>query len=162
MSEISIDLVIRGPRLRGIDKNRVIVLMASIRDVGGLHRLEAIERLCRATIVATVTDLSGPAAILAECLITGTSCGADLSQSTASRRLGRRWRPSTQKRPGPALAGTSTRAESDLSNTTISTPKSQRTILVRALGLDGEADGYRIGHRTPAQHNVHRVAEVAP
>jgi ParB-like chromosome segregation protein Spo0J len=99
--EIVIDQVTRGSRVRGIDENRVTALMASIRDVGllnpitvaphplvrkdgwilisGLHRLKAMERLGRVTIDATVKDLSGAAAVIAEC--DENLCGSNLSSA---------------------------------------------------------------------------------
>jgi ParB-like nuclease domain len=90
---ISIGSIQRGQRIRPIDEGRVTALMASISQVGllnpitvcrypamrnghtedgwklvaGLHRLVAMERLGHTTIAATVTDLTGPAATIAEC-----------------------------------------------------------------------------------------------
>jgi hypothetical protein len=95
----------------------------------------------------------------------GASGRTDLAQSTESRRLCRHWRPPPLKRRSPALGGTSNRAEADINSTTIRTPNrlTRPTIFVRTLYLGGEADGYRLlGRHAPAQHNVHRVAEVAP
>ena len=89
----------------------------------------------------------------------------DLSQPTEGRRHCRHWRRPPQKRRDPTLDGTSNWAEFAASNTIISSPKRHEwpPNIVRALPLDGEADGDRLlGHHAPAQHNGHRVAEVAP
>jgi len=92
-ADIEVNLVELGQRVRPLDEGRVTALMASICVVGllnpitvtprpavgngatqdrwmlvaGFHRLVAMERLGHTTIAATVTDLTGPAATIAEC-----------------------------------------------------------------------------------------------
>jgi ParB family chromosome partitioning protein len=106
---VQLSLIERGIRIRDIAPDRIAPLVESMGEVGllnpisirpypvvrggrsrsgyilvsGLHRLEAATRLGWQEIAATVTDLSGPDIILAEC--DENLCRADLS--TAERAL---------------------------------------------------------------------------
>jgi ParB-like chromosome segregation protein Spo0J len=133
MSEIAIDLVVCGHRVRGIDEARVHGLMNSIRDVGllnpitvaphtiemngqkrngwslvcGLHRFEAMKRLGFEAITATVVDLTGPAAMIAQC--DENIRGSNLSP--AERALFTRWRKAANQELHPETRPTSAGGE---------------------------------------------------
>lgn len=103
MPEVAIDLIDRGFRIRPLNEAQVGTLMASIAESGllnpitvrprpivvggrardgytliaGLHRLEAMNRLGRETIMVSLSDLSGSDAIIAEC--DENLCGPNLT-----------------------------------------------------------------------------------
>lgn len=102
---VPISNIVCDDRIRGISPNTVAALAASISEVGllnpitvgrlavvrsgrategymligGLHRLEAAKSLGWDEIEATITDLSGPSAVIAEC--DENLCGTNLTAS---------------------------------------------------------------------------------
>lgn len=111
---IPIPLVCRGERIRAVVDAKVEALIASIGDCGllnpitvapcptviggraqdgylliaGLHRLEAMVRMGATEIPATVLDVKGPQAIIAEC--DENLCGSNLSPAERARFTKRR------------------------------------------------------------------------
>lgn len=103
MITIPIAMITRGERIRAVVDTKVDALIASIGDCGllnpitvapqtvvrggraqdgymliaGLHRLEALTRMGATEIPATVLDVKGPQAIIAEC--DENLCGSNLS-----------------------------------------------------------------------------------
>lgn len=111
---IPIPLICRGERIRAVVDAKVEALIASIGDCGllnpitvapcptvvggratdgylliaGLHRLEAMVRMGATEIPATVLDVKGPQAIIAEC--DENLCGSNLSPAERARFTKRR------------------------------------------------------------------------
>jgi len=111
---IPINLICRGERIRAVVDAKVEALVASIGDCGllnpitvapyivvsggraqdgylliaGLHRLEAMTRMGATEIPATVLDVKGPQAIIAEC--DENLCGSNLSPAERSMFTKRR------------------------------------------------------------------------